>query len=292
MSFKPVFLIEKTIDEMWFNLLYSLCENGRVYKIDSGSYAGSFRLEFDYVSGTILKPLQYTPEGNRVPLAVSVPVGCPAPTTESKIEEYFATYIMDGRLEANEHYKYATWIRGGQYKVPKGIILEEVSDLDNTKYAFKKYNIVVPDQVGWCIEHYKKVGFGNNHCIIQVGYPESNFAYDIKFKNEIERQTSPCLRMIDTKIIKDNGELFLSVNVYFRSWDLYSGFPENLGGITLLMEYIATELGINVGSLSFASKGLHCYDHSIEAMTVRSGNSRLKEAYEELKANMERLYEE
>jgi len=280
--FKPVFLIEKTIDEMWFQLLYSLCENGRVYKIDSGSYAGDFRVEFDYVAGTILNPLQYTPEGNRVPLAVSAPPGCPVPTTEQKIEEYFLNYLMDGSLEANEHYKYATWIRGGEYKLPKGLIINEYSDVSHISYTQKKYRVIVPDQLKWCIDHYKKAGFGNNHCVMQVGYPESNQAYDIKFKNEGERQTSPCLRMIDTKIIKENGKWYLNFNVYFRSWDIFA-FPENIGGITLLMEYMASELEVEVGSLSFASKGLHCYNHAIEVLIMKSGNSKFIEKYEKTK---------
>ena len=111
----------------------------------------------------------------------------------------------------------------------------------------------------------KKKGHGNNHCYIQVGYPESSFAYDIPYENENERQTSPCLRGIDNHI-KDG---VLHFAVVFRSWDLYSGFPENMGGIVMLMEYMANELEVKTGPLSFSSLKAHAYDFQIDALKAR-----------------------
>jgi thymidylate synthase len=92
-------------------------------------------------------------------------------------------------------------------------------------------------------------------------------AYDQPYENEADRGTSPCLRGIDTKI-KDNQ---LQFHVYFRSWDLFAGFPENMGGITLLQEFMASELGIEVGTLSFSSLGLHCYDYQLDVLKQRLG---------------------
>jgi thymidylate synthase len=121
----------------------------------------------------------------------------------------------------------------------------------------------VPSQVDWVINHYKEKGFYNNHCYIQVGYPESSFAYDIPYTNPNERQTSPCLRGIDTKIINIDGKDYLMADVNFRSWDMYSAFPTNMGGIVLLMEYIAGMLGIEVGALGFNCIKLHVYSYDI-----------------------------
>jgi hypothetical protein len=177
---------------------------------------------------------------------------------------------MDGTLDGNNHYKYATWIVGGEYKLPKSdLILSRgiKSDGSISKMEWKGNNIIanVPNQVEWLIKHYKEKGFGNNHCYIQVGYPESNFAYDVSYETEADRQTSPCLRGIDTHI--KNGKLHMAV--IFRSWDLYAGFPENMGGITMLGEYIANELEIEMGPLSFSSLKLHCYDFQVEAVKAR-----------------------
>ena len=260
--FKSVFIEEKTIDSMWFKLLYEVYKNGRVNNIDTGSFAGSNRLEFDFVAGTIEFPTTR-------PLSPIMPDGVPPVTTDEDIEKYFINYIMDGSLEGNEHYKYATWISGGKYKLPYNNIDFKSFDDESSILPTDDCEIVmiVPNQVQWCIDHYKKRGYGSNHCYIAIGYPESNFAYDIPYTSEFDRQTSPCLRGIDTHI-KDN---ILHMAVIFRSWDLYGAWPENIGGITLLGEYIANELGIKMGTLSFSCLKLHVYDHAINALKARLG---------------------
>jgi len=259
---KSVFVDEKTLDSMWFTLLSELYKHGRKNHIDNGSFAGSNRLEFDYVAGTIEFPTTR-------PLAPIVPDGVPPVTTDEEIEKYFTNYLMDGHnLEGNEHYRYATWIAGGKYIMPyfnadfedcKGKIIQPEN------YVFNKVSMNVPNQVQWCIDHYKEKGHGNNHCYIQVGYPESSFAYDIPWKTEDQRQTSPCLRGIDTHI-KD-GQLCFAV--VFRSWALYSAFPENMGGITMLMEYMAEQIGVKTGPLSFSCLKLHAYDSELDAVRAR-----------------------
>ena len=36
---------------------------------------------------------------------------------------------------------------------------------------------------------------------------------------------------------------------YFRSWDLFAGFPANLAGIAVLQKYMADEIGIKSGPI-------------------------------------------
>ena len=257
---KSVFIEERNLDTMWFALLNEVYKHGRKNHIDVGSFAGSNRLEFDFVAGTIKYPTER-------PLAPIVPEGVPVPTTDEDIEKYFVNYIMNGELEANEHYKYATWISGGKYHLPK-ISGKQLRGTDSKEILYDDiYDLTVdvPNQVEWVIKHYKEKGFGNNHCCIQIGYPESSFAYSIPFKNEVERQTSPCLRLIDTHI-KDN---VLHISVTFRSWDLWAGFPCNMGGFIMLGEFMANELDIKMGPLSFSCLKLHCYDFQIESLKYR-----------------------
>ena len=73
-------------------------------------------------------------------------------------------------------------------------------------------------------------------------------------------QDPPCLRHIDTRI--QDGKLHFYP--YFRSWDLWGGFPANLGGIQLLKEYVAAEIGVEDGEIIASSKGLHIYDYSFD----------------------------
>ena len=205
-KFKSVFVEGNTLDNVYFSMLYELEQHGRMNPIHSGSYEGASRLEFDFIAGTIHMPTIR-------PLAPTFPAGVPPVTTDEKIEEYFTNYIMDGKnLEGNEHYRYATWINGGLYKIPRLRIVDEwwsgKNDelLKNEDYHFKfdGYRVNVPSQLEWIIKHYKEKGFGNNHCYITVGYPESSFSYDMPYKDESERQTSPCV-LPETRILTNKG---------------------------------------------------------------------------------------
>ena len=105
------------------------------------------------------------------------------------------------------------------------------------------------NQIQTVIDTYKKHGYRNNQMILQVGQPG-----DILLKDP------PCLRHIDTRI-QDNALHFF---VYFRSWDLWGGFPANLAAIEMLKQYMAAEIGVNNGEIIAASKGLHLYDYSFD----------------------------
>lgn len=99
------------------------------------------------------------------------------------------------------------------------------------------------------IKMYRESGFGTNQTCMSVGNRES-----------IYLEHSQCLRVIDTRV--SNGKLHFIV--YFRSWDLWGGFPANLAGIQILKEYMASEIDVGDGELIACSKGLHLYDHCWE----------------------------
>jgi thymidylate synthase len=100
-------------------------------------------------------------------------------------------------------------------------------------------------QIEEVIKRYKK-GFDTNQMCMTIGS-----------RNSITLKDPPCLRIVDTRI-QDRTLHFV---LYFRSWDLWGGFPTNLGGLQLLKEYMAKEIGVNDGSLAAFSKGLHLYEH-------------------------------
>lgn len=256
-EFAPTTIHARDLDDAWFSLLSNLFEIGRRYSIDSGSYAGQERLTFDFASGFIDNP-------HKRPLAPQMPEAgtLPPPTTDEEIEQYFANYLMDSELEENEDYKYGTWIVGGEYQIPKlEVGLQSYSNDPITR-------IKTPNQINWIIKHFKEKGLGNAHCYLTVGYPESNFAYDIPYEDETERKTSPCLRGLDFRVI-DNK--YLMTHVIYRSWDLVNALPTNLGGITLLNEYVADELEIEPGPLAFSCKDLHAYGFSYDYLKQRLG---------------------
>ncbi len=68
----------------------------------------------------------------------------------------------------------------------------------------------------------------------------------------------PCLRVVDFKVVL--GQLVMTV--FFRSWDLFAGFPENMGGLQLLKEYVLANLKFDVedGPIVAYSSGGHIYE--------------------------------
>ncbi len=86
-----------------------------------------------------------------------------------------------------------------------------------------------------------------NQACIQIGDTRS-----------IELDDPPCLRILSFKVV--NG--FLQLSAFFRSWDLFAGLPENLGGLQLLKEYVLAQLTFPVedGPIVAYSDGLHIYE--------------------------------
>ncbi len=117
---------------------------------------------------------------------------------------------------------------------------------EGEQYTYGQY---LERQISEVIRMYKEDGYNTNQAYMAVGDAQSLFITD-----------PPCLRGIDTRI--RYGKLhFLT---YFRSWDLWAGFPSNLAAIQLLKEYMAQEIGVEDGEIIAMSKGMHLYEYSWE----------------------------
>ncbi len=124
-------------------------------------------------------------------------------------------------------------------------------------YTYGEY---LEPQINEVIRMYREDGPGTNQAYMTVGAPDTIYLED-----------PPCLRGIDTRVHEEK----LHFMVYFRSWDLWNGFPANLGAIQLLKEYMAENIGVGDGEIIAASKGLHLYDYIWELArlrTMKSGN--------------------
>jgi len=124
---------------------------------------------------------------------------------------------------------------------------------EGEQYTYGQY---LEKQIAEVIKMYKEDGYNTNQAFMAVGDSQSIFLSD-----------PPCLRAIDTRI-RDNRLNFV---VYFRSWDLWAGFPSNLAAIQLMKEYMAEEIGVNDGEIIAMSKGLHLYEYSWELARMAAG---------------------
>ncbi|MDD5654181.1 MAG: thymidylate synthase [Candidatus Omnitrophica bacterium] len=240
----PVFIDAFDLDDAWFQCLSKILDEGYVYTIDRGSYKGQRRLEFDLAVIRSKKPahqiIPIIPEGMNIP----------APTDMDYINGYLS-YLLTGQKTETEDYTY------GERLVDPKVKIKE--DLDG-KTLVKEIPLNV-NQVEEVIKMYKSEGHGTNQAIMEIGMPS-----DIKLVDP------PCLRLIDTRI--RYGKLHFIL--YFRSWDLWGGMPSNLGGLQLVKQYMAQEIGVEDGEMVAVSKGLHLYEYSWELAKVRTKKTDLR----------------
>jgi thymidylate synthase len=238
---EPVFIDAFDLDDAWFQCLSEILEHGHVYTITRGSYEGQKRLEFDFVTVRARKPshqiIPIIPEGMSIP----------APTDMEYIQGYLS-YLLTGQKTQTEDYTYGERLVDPKVKVRQGL---------DEKGLIKEMPLNV-NQVEEVIKIYKQKGFGTNQATMEIGMPS-----DIKLVDP------PCLRIIDTRV--RYGKLHFIL--YFRSWDLWGGFPSNLGGLQLVKQYMAEEIGVSDGEIIAVSKGLHLYDYAWDLAELRTGKT-------------------
>lgn len=117
---------------------------------------------------------------------------------------------------------------------------------EGEQYTYGQY---LEKQIAEVIRMYREDGHNTNQAFMAVGDTQSIYQAD-----------PPCLRMIDTRIREGK----LKFIAYFRSWDLWAGFPSNMAAMQMLKEYMASEIGVADGELVAISKGLHLYEYTWE----------------------------
>ena len=241
---KPVHIEAFDLDNAWFQCLSAILEKGHVYKIDRGSFAGQHRLEFDFVTIRVKNPahqiIPIIPEGSSIP----------APTDMEYVKQYLSYLVTDCKTET-EDYTYGERLVNPKVKMEMG---------ENGKKLVKEMPLQC-NQIEEVIKMYKTQGFGTNQAVMEIGMPS-----DIKLADP------PCLRLVDTRVRYGKLHFFL----YFRSWDLWGGFPSNLGGLELVKQYMADEIGVKNGEIVACSKGLHLYEYAWELAKQRTHKSNLE----------------
>jgi len=240
------------LGDAWFQSLFRMLEEGSVFKIDRGSYAGQKRLEFFYITIDINYPAGE-------PLTPQIPeqYGIPNPVSDDYIDGYLP-YLMTGELKEGESYTYGQRLCKYPINYPidnyaneewKNILIQDKEVLQDKNIIIEENNKFYLNQIELLIWTYKNKGFRNNQMTLQVSHPTDMLLKD-----------PPCLRILDTRIQEGKLHFF----VYFRSWDLWNGFPANLAAIQMMKEYIAGQIGVGDGKIIASSKGLHIYDYAFD----------------------------
>ncbi len=260
---KPIFIDATSLSDAWFQTLYQCVEKGRSFTINRGSFEGLKRCEFDHITIHIKHP-------SVEPLLpkVNPALGFPDPVDDDYLDDYLP-YLMTGEEKDGESYTYGQRM----CKAPindvimanygmKDIIISELDEIRASDSNIVEYDEETGEeyvnQMELMIWTYKNKGYRNNQMILQVGQPSDMILID-----------PPCLRHIDTRI--QDGKLHFFP--YFRSWDLFGGFPANLAAIEMMKQYCAEQIGVENGDIIAASKGLHIYDYVFEIAEAIRGRS-------------------
>ena len=245
----PLFIKATSLSDAWFQTLYRCVEKGRSFIINRGSFEGQKRLEFDFITIHITHP-------SSIPLLPKVnPVlGFPDPVEEDYLDDYLP-YLMTGEEKEGESYTYGQRIcrcdleyLPDEYKHLSEILVQEKEIWEDRNIVMEENSKYFINQMEIMIWTYKNRGRRNNQMILQV---------------------PPCLRHIDTRI--QDGKLHFFP--YFRSWDLFGGFPANLAAIEMMKQYCAEQIGVENGEIVASSKGLHIYDYVFEIAEAIRGRS-------------------
>jgi len=254
--------IEATnLPDAWFQTVYRCIETGRDFIIDRGSYAGEKRLEFDYITVHIKYP-------GAQPLLPQIPgqYNLPNPVADDYLTDYLP-YLMTGATKPGESYTYGQRIcryplishrNDYQKEENREILIQDKDAWENENIIIRQDDGLYLNQIELLIWTYKNKGFRNNQMVLQVAHP-----------TDMLLQDPPCLRAIDTRV--QDGKLHFMI--YFRSWDLWGGFPANLAGIQMMKEYIAAQIGVDDGEMIAASKGLHLYNYVWELAECLRGRT-------------------
>ena len=195
-------------------------------------------------------------------------LGFPDPVEEGYLDDYLP-YLMTDEEKNGESYTYGQRICKAPFETSNtnnpflikefenDELLDELLD-KNILNLGENFCTAFINQMELLIWTYKNKGYRNNQMILQVGEPGDMTLID-----------PPCLRHIDTRI--QDGKLHFFP--YFRSWDLYGGFPANLAAIELMKQYCATQIGVENGEIIASSKGLHIYDYVFEIAEAIRGRS-------------------
>lgn len=258
----PIFIDAISLSDAFFQTIFKCIEQGRKFKIDDGSFKGQVRLEFDFVTIRIKQPWT-----NPLLPKINPALNIPDPVSPDYLDGYLP-YLMTDEIKENESYTYGSrlcavdisdilkiWDREKEiYRQDDNIYS---SLYDQTKHMMhQKDGLPLMNQIETMIWLYKNRGHRTNQMILQIGQPS-----DLLLKDPA------CLRQIDTRI--QDGKLHFFP--YFRSWDLFNGFPANLAAIELLKQYCAMQIGVDNGEIIATSKGLHLYDYVFDLVEIIRG---------------------
>lgn len=125
---------------------------------------------------------------------------------------------------------------------------------ENEEYTYAER---IGEQLPIIMETLKLTPYTNQACMV-VGRHE-----------DVSISDPACLREIDFKVVDDK----LTLTTFWRSNDLWAGFPINLGGMARLQEMVAEYIDMDMGKMYYYSSGSHIYEYQISSVEAKIGKT-------------------
>jgi len=247
---QPIHINAVDLPDAWFQCIYNIFDERYAYDytIEKGSFEGDTRKEFFHATVEIEYAYQ-EPYDLMLPKAPAH-LNIPDPVCEGYIEQYLP-YLMTAEIDENEQYTYGSRLCAAK------VFSDKLFEFKRGKKHTHTFPILtqIINQIEHWIDVLKKTPM-TNQAVLQIAQPEDCILSD-----------PPCLRQIDLRILGGKLHFF----PYFRSWELWSGFPANLGAVAVLQKYMSDSIGVLPGRIIASSKGLHLYSYVHELAKLRIG---------------------
>lgn len=236
-----MYIKAKTLPDAWFQAVYNLIDYDEEDNLKNGHLyqidQGSYEESWRLEYPFIAIEIEFP---LAKPLLPDFPLhtGLPSMADMGYVYSYFVEYFMSAVMGPNTVYTYGSRINRPLYRNSRNHTLTQLDLL-----------------VERVIEHPK-----SNQLVLQIAEPEDLLLDD-----------PPCLRSIALKVIDRS----INLHVYFRSNDLWSGFPLNLACMSLFLKYLLTMTPYSAGKIYYFSSGLHLYRHNFEHAAIRCQKDRL-----------------
>ncbi|MBL7147571.1 MAG: hypothetical protein ISS82_01985 [Nanoarchaeota archaeon] len=246
----PLIVRGKSVMDTWIEIIYQIMR----YGIENLMDANTDRVvrEINNMVGVVYDEDPEDPDLSRNPLNL----------TKEQIKEY-AKEILNSELPPGKAYTYGNKLRA--YEVPdfkidnllnineENVDFEFKDDLKENrelliKHAVKDKGIYKINQVKDMIECLKR----NINSKNAVG-----ITWHVEDELVRKHKSSPCAVFIQA-IMQNNK---LNLTVFFRSHDMYGGWPQNAYGFRALQKEISNALGLKMGFLTMISGSAQVYHH-------------------------------
>lgn len=242
----PLLIRGNTIMSTWIKIIYSIMRYGIENLMDQGT--DRVVREINNMVAVISDEDPDNPNLSKNPLGLSI----------EQVKNY-QREILSGDLPPGKAYTYGNKLR--QYEVHPSKI-NHLLNIENNKvdFEFKEDRSLL---IKNAITGEDKIKINQVKDIIECLKRNINTKNAVGITWHVEdelvrkHKSSPCAIFIQS-LIQNNK---LNLTVYFRSHDMYNGWPENAYGFRALQKEMCNSLGIELGLLTIISGSAQIYHH-------------------------------